>query len=82
MKTKSSQENTILITTAVHKNFKMSVALLPNGYSITSIENFNSKEKECYINNPDGEIMKDLDCYDVFTGERLQFYYNWTEKYQ
>lgn len=82
MKTKSSQENNILITTAVHKNFTMTVALLPNRYTINFIENFNSKEKKCFIDNPDGEKVKDLDCYDVFTGERLQFYYNWTENYE
>lgn len=81
METKSSQVNTILISTAVHKNFTMTVALLPNRYSITFIENFNSKEKKCFIANSDGEKVKDLDCYDVFSRERLQFYYNWTENY-
>ena len=82
MKTKSSQENTILITTAVHKNFRITLALLPNSYLIIRMENFISKEKKCFIDNPDGEKVKDLDCYDVFTEERLQFYYNWTKNYK
>jgi hypothetical protein len=49
MKTKSSQENTILITTAVHKNFRITLALLPNSYLIVRMENFISKEKKYFI---------------------------------
>lgn len=79
---KSPYENKFLITTAVHKDWRMTIAILPNRYCITSIENFISKEKKCFISNPDGEKVKDLDCYEVFTEERLQFYYNWTEKHQ
>lgn len=80
---KSSYENKFLITTAVHKNWIMTIAILPNRYVIVSTQNFISKKKECYIVNPDKEKIKELDfSYDIFTEERLQFYYNWIEKYK